>query len=276
MIYVVLGMHKSGTTLVAEILHASGINMGAFEAHLDYDKGNKLERHETQAFNRQFLHGLLLPPLDYLARRPFQPQIAPAGYERNKDSLALVRQGALRRRLAAAPPDEWHALIARCQAAHADWGFKDPRTCLTYPAWRRALPAHRVIVVYRHVEALVRRYRTQGWRRLPRLYRTLYAWTLYNRLALAAAAGAPAAEPGGVGKAAIVLNYERLMDGDEEFARLAAFVGRPLVDRRRPDLYRRRPDGEALPPAARLFRPLLPEDPEALWQRLEAAREGAA
>ena len=42
-IYVVLGMHKSGTTLISQILHHSGVNMGGaeIETSRSYDEGNK-------------------------------------------------------------------------------------------------------------------------------------------------------------------------------------------------------------------------------------------
>ena len=36
----------------------------------------------------------------------------------------------------------------------------------------------------------------------------------------------------------ILINYADFMKGDEEFRRLEKFVGRPLEDRRRKDLYR--------------------------------------
>ena len=42
--YVVLGMHKSGTTLVSQMLHQSGINMGDFDPLVSYDRGNQYER----------------------------------------------------------------------------------------------------------------------------------------------------------------------------------------------------------------------------------------
>ena len=86
MIFVILGMHKSGTTLVSQTLHASGINMGDFDSSLTYDTNNKFERHNTQELNRDMLHGYLIPPLDYLLRRPFRSRYDRAGYRRNKDS----------------------------------------------------------------------------------------------------------------------------------------------------------------------------------------------
>jgi len=56
MIYIVLGMHKSGTTLVAEMLHKSGIQMiGDHDGDPSYDKGNKYERVSTANLNKDIL-----------------------------------------------------------------------------------------------------------------------------------------------------------------------------------------------------------------------------
>lgn len=265
MIYVILGMHKSGTTVVTQMLHESGINMGEFASDLGYNEDNKYERHETQTLNRQILHGYLIPPLAYLLKRPFRSQFDRAGYRRNRDSVALIRQRALRRHLAQDPlADEMAALIDQHEAAYADWGFKDPRTCLTYPVWQRHLPPHRVIVVYRHYNQLLRRYRVTG-RHLPHLFRVLHGWTVYNQAILDALAAT--AVP------TIVLNYERLMQGEEEFRRLNTFVGRSLNDARDPNLYRNRvANSSDLLPAARWLLPLLPADPRQIYHQLEKQR----
>jgi len=55
MIYVILGMHKSGTTLISQILHKSGINMGEFNEDVSYDQGNQHERPAAQKINREIL-----------------------------------------------------------------------------------------------------------------------------------------------------------------------------------------------------------------------------
>jgi len=264
-IYVVLGMHKSGTTVVSQMLHQSGINMGEFAAGLGYDEANKYERHETQALNREILHGYLIPPLEYLVKRPFRSTYDQAGYRRNLDSVALIRYGALRRNLARKKPStEMQTLIDEHEAAYTDWGFKDPRTCLTYPLWQQHLPPHRIIIVYRHYSELLKRYRATG-RNLPRLFRVLHGWTIYNAAILEALAKATVP--------AITLNYETLMQGQEEYQRLNTFVGRTLADARNPALYRNRvTDANDLPSAARWLLPFLPADPRQIYQQLEAQR----
>ena len=40
MIYALLGMHKSGTSLLSRILHESSINMGDFDESKGYDEVN--------------------------------------------------------------------------------------------------------------------------------------------------------------------------------------------------------------------------------------------
>ncbi|MGM0484512.1 MAG: hypothetical protein ACQERI_08185, partial [Candidatus Krumholzibacteriota bacterium] len=56
MIFVLLGMHKSGTTLISRMLHESGINMcGEPCGEASYDAGNKYERLEFLIYNTAML-----------------------------------------------------------------------------------------------------------------------------------------------------------------------------------------------------------------------------
>lgn len=271
MIFVVLGMHKSGTTLVTQMLHESGIHMGDFDLDLGYDQDNKYEHHTAQEINRDLLHGLLIPPLGSVIRRLWKPEYDRAGYRRNSDSQAFVRYRALQRKLS--QPVE-HALIERMQTMitdgnqqHLDWGFKDPRTCLTYPAWRRSLGEHRLVVVYRHYRQLLRRYNivNPGLRQLPRLLRVLHSWTIHNMAILEhlESGSAPA----------IVLSYESLMADDAEVRRFESFVGKSLIDVRDPRLYRHRSqktkDFPEIPPYIRTF---LPTEPNTILKRLQDMR----
>jgi hypothetical protein len=257
-IYVVLGMHKSGTTLVTRLLHESGIPMGEFDPRLGYGDGNTFERRDAQDANRALLRGLLLPPLDHFWRRAREPGVDRAGYAKNRDSQAWVRRRALARRLAS--PDAEPALRAVVEARAEDpsWGFKDPRTCLTYPAWRRVLPEHRLIVVYRGPAQLRERARTA--RHPRRALRVLQAWTVHNRAILEHLAGSSAPR--------IVLRYERLMDGEEEVARLSRFVGLPLKDTRERRLYRARQDAP-LPGWLHAAARLLDVAPDTVERQLE-------
>ena len=147
MIVVVLGMHKSGTTLVAEILHRGGIAMvDRVPEASDYDERFFFERDEAVAINKALL-GRDAYSLDTVRLRP------------------RADDPALRRRIA--------DLVADLDARHGDWGFKDPRTCLTWPVWRELLPPHRLVCVYRHPLAVEGHYRI---RNRQTSFRALRAW----------------------------------------------------------------------------------------------------
>lgn len=209
LIYVVLGMHKSGTTLVAELLHRSGISMGeSIDTSLDYDAGNKYERTRTADLNKALLDAGDVETLDL------------------KPPRALVPSPRIRAEL--------EALVCELVAQDVPWGFKDPRTCLTYPIWEQALPGHALIAVYRHYAAVVGHYldRTSRVRKEKRLQRfgivrtALARWVQYNTRMLRILR--TTARP------SILLSYERLLTESDEFERLRTFLGRPLQDARDP------------------------------------------
>lgn len=214
MIYVILGMHKSGTTLVSQILHHSGVNMvDELDESVSYDSGNKYERQSVMQLNKEIL-GMESDEVIHL----------PAPAE--------VTAGAGQRLRAA-------EIVGNCRRRYDDWGFKDPRTCLTYPIWAEALPEHKIIAIYRDPAQLgkhfisprlLRRYRapTTTWRYLNRWYE--YNMKIIDYLRRSE-------------RDYLLLSYNELMCGEQSFARLKAFMGRDLVDRRRPDLYRTRRGG---------------------------------
>jgi hypothetical protein len=206
-IHVVLGMHKSGTTLVSQILHHAGIAMvEEVDEQVGYDQGNQWEREATKQVN----HGLL-------------------GSE-GRYSLDARRRGALA--MTPRRHDRMRAIVAECGRRHADWGFKDPRTCLTYAAWAAVLPEHRITVVYRRPEEAWAHYwaSTTGRRRLKVFREFLPCWCEYNAAILEAIRT--------TSMPWIVVPYTRLMERDEEFRRLESFIGRPLSDRREPAMRR--------------------------------------
>ena len=216
MIYVLLGVGFSGTTLVSELLHHSGIPMIDGDQD-DYESGGKYEHPAFQNINKALL-GLTDDQVFHLRPRDCPPELSPH-----------QREGKL-------------SLIESRQRRYAQWGFKDPRTVVTYPLWKGLLPEHRLIAVYRDPAANWPRHRWQGLRRRYvngwRALVHLRQWCEYNQAILSYGSA--------LGDGFLLLNYERLMRSQEEVDRLTDFVERPIDDRRNPAMFRSKGHGDVL------------------------------
>jgi hypothetical protein len=206
MIYVVLGMGKSGTSLLAGILHASGIHMGEDADVLPYDRGGFRERQEFRELNRSILGTR-------------SARVIP--------KTGVLRDGQWRPRM--------RSVIEDCERRFQDWGFKDPRTALLYPLWATELPRHRIIAIYRPYQELWLRFRQRGWRKYGNVWKARHLarlWCYYNERILSHLQETRMEH--------LLLSYPELMTTDAEFKRMEQFVGRPLRDLRDQGLYRNR------------------------------------
>jgi hypothetical protein len=221
-LYVVTGMHKSGTTLVADVLQQSGVSMvESYDPGSGYDSGRFTERPSVRRINSE----LLARSLDGRIRARLPAELA-------VDDPVRVRM---------------REVLAGSHRGSGPWGFKDPRLCLTYHLWQPLLPGHRIVAVYRHPAQVMRRFRRPPTSRVPvsrpgRARSGLRQWLRYNRrlLEMLAAGSVPS----------ILLRYEELMEGDSEFTRLERFLDRPLVDARDERLYRHRVGSGRMPTEA--------------------------
>ena len=125
----VLGMHRSGTSVATRLMNLLGVDLGA-EEHLlgprpDNPKGF-WEYKPILDLNEEIL--------GRLGGNWHEPPPLPPGWEMAAE-LADLRQKA-------------RDLVARTFAS-ADWGWKDPRTCLTLPFWKQILPPALYIICLR-------------------------------------------------------------------------------------------------------------------------------
>lgn len=224
MIYVILGMHKSGTTLVSQILHHSGINMGdEINAQTSYDQGNQYEREATKALNIEIMRA--------------------NGYE--ESNWRKVVSGTVDRDHSLADPQvltegqRWRMreIISECNGRYTRWGFKDPRTCLLYPLWASELPEHKIIAIFRSPQEQWQRHRSrviwQRYREPYKIQKFIEKWCRYNSDILAYLQHTKMDY--------LVLDYQKLMTTSTEFDHLQEFVGLTLEDRRNTSLYRNHP-----------------------------------
>ena len=245
MIYVVLGMHKSGTTLVSQMIHESGFSMGEhFDEGISYDGGNQWERREAFLINLDLME---CTEDEYVSMHHSQLHAGPL-------------PASTRARMA--------AMIEACEGEHGDWGFKDPLTCLTYPLWAEVLPAHRVVGIYRSPSEVMNHYQGMFGKRVRTigvLWQALTAWTNYNRGVLEAVRTS--------GRDGLLIRYEELMSGDDEFRRLERFLGTTLNDMRRSSHYRARATHSLYAPFDRLMSHFSEASPARILAELEAVRE---
>ena len=210
MIYVILGMHKSGTTLLSSILHKSGIHMGEYFDNGSYDSGNQYEREEMLMINFQLL--------------------------RVQNDQTLKLKLAKKTRLSEYQEKAIQELVYSCEKKYhgQDWGMKDPRTALTYPLWKPHLPEHKLIAIFRPPEQIWRRYRWKGIRR--RYVNFYWAWHFLNRWLEHNQTIIDVAEAGE--NKCIVISYLEFMRKKSAIDELSQFVGRSLVDERKLSMYR--------------------------------------
>jgi hypothetical protein len=250
--FLVVGMHKSGTTLVAEILHRSGILMEDGLARPGgYDRGEKMERARAQAINKTYLACGDVNSLEIL---PETDRCDPV-----RHAACLVEARAMISDLSqpSAPP----------------WGFKDPRTLLALPLWLEAFEAAqtapRLIGIYRHpVEVFGHYKRLLGRRWLHRdpgyLLRVLHSWCVHNRVMCDLAK---------THTNMLLLEFTSLMTDESEIRRLSHAIAAPLEDMRQARMYRARGRADRDYLFARTVLRLQGKgDPEQLMGELDALR----
>ena len=126
---IMLGMHRSGTSLLAGSLEAAGLNLGKVNNSAPFNrKGNK----ENEQFRE--LNDALLERSGFAW---YAPPNGPVQWE--KADLERANQ-----------------LIKPYLDARLPWGFKDPRTVWTVEGWLRALPGAHMVGVFRHPSLVVR------------------------------------------------------------------------------------------------------------------------
>lgn len=213
MIYLVLGMHKSGTTMVSQLMQDSGIDMGVVDrGDISYDEGEKFEDPWASLITKAVLR---------VPWRHNSLEIPDTGKIEADERLRVVAQ---------------RYVLDRSQGAQ-DWGFKEPRASLVYDFWREMLPEHKVVFVLRRPEEIWVRYmRRFPWyrpyKRIRRGVMALRAWCFYNERLLGSLERDNADYT--------LLLFSRLVGEETEFKRLESFLGRELKDSRKTDLYRNR------------------------------------
>lgn len=205
MLFLILGMHKSGTTLIAETLMRSGINMG-FDLKMDeIDYSNqKCEGYLLREINNDILNS------------------------HGKNSLKIKPIKSFQ--ISEAVEKKIHKLIVK-QTEYNNWGMKDPRLVLTYDVWKKCLDDFKLIVIIRNpvdvVMHYIRDYPTSRKLLFFPYYilRALSVWRTYN-IYIEKYLRDERKEN------YIILNYSKFIKSDTGLEVLSNFVGKELIDAR--------------------------------------------
>jgi hypothetical protein len=122
---IVLGMHHSGTSILAEILHRNGVFMHANIAH-----------HESKLFTRKINDLLIMGGGANWASYPIMPV---AQVMAKLDEIrAYIDEKAYKKYIEAG------------YDGHSRWGFKDPRTCVVLPLYLEIFPNAQLLHIIRN------------------------------------------------------------------------------------------------------------------------------
>ena len=150
---IVLGMHRSGTSLLAGSLEAAGLHLGDVNHAAPFNrKGNK-ENESIRGF-----HNDLLAKNGASWDRPPKGQVR---WDRSDEERA-------------------RSLVEPYVRAALPSGFKDPRTLWLVEGWLRLLPSARIIGVFRHPSLVVRSLAARTGDLATGTDEALELWCAYN------------------------------------------------------------------------------------------------
>ncbi len=155
----IAGMHRSGTSMIASLLHSCGLDLGPDKDLLPPAENNPEGFWENRSFLK--LNESILKELGGAWDRP--PRTRSAGWE-NEPAFQRVRKQALK--------------LARRFRGREPWGWKDPRNCLTHPLWRSVLSETRVLICVRNPLAVAESLQVRDGMSLTDAF---YLWLTYNQ-----------------------------------------------------------------------------------------------
>jgi|SRR5579871_1907331 len=132
----VLGMHRSGTSLVSGLLRTLGVDFGPDSELIPPNQYN------VKGFFEHFgLSGINMEILVKFGGDWYAPPILTPNWE-DSEILDDIRKRSVER-------------VEASFGTSSLWGFKDPRTCITFPFWRKVVngPMKVVVVVRNPIDA---------------------------------------------------------------------------------------------------------------------------
>lgn len=191
----VLGMHRSGTSLVARTLNLLGVALGS-----DADLARAAPDNPRGFWEHPSIRRVNDEILEALAGSWHEPPVFPEGWERTA-AFQDLRTRARR-------------VIARDFGEAPLWGWKDPRTCVTLPFWQQVIGPMRYVICLRNPLDVARSLEQRdGFSQ----EKGVGLWVAYMRAALRGSTGAHR----------LFVSFDDVIEQPAiELARMAAFLSR--------------------------------------------------
>jgi len=194
--FCITGMHRSGTSLLAHLLYANGVNLGDEERLMKATEDNPQgywENTEIVKINEALLSSFGLG-WDHI-------QPLPEGWL-NDEKIARLKSLA--------------GQLLDTSKDQSGLAWKDPRASITYPFWKSLEPDLKVVILYRNplevAHSLVRRNRMS----IPH---SMHLWHIYNQTIIGQTSEAER----------IFVNFDRLMaNPGSEIKRVLEWLGIPV------------------------------------------------
>ncbi len=216
-----IGCHRSGTSLLAGLLRASGVFMGA--KRNPHEEAFFFLRTNQEIFRIAHAEWDNPEPVKYLLAAP---AMRGALIQRLRQE---IRSWKMR--------EYWGILLnlkSRWFGVHQPWGWKDPRNSYTLPIWHELFGETKIIHLYRNGIDVASSLRARELRRAHPLESRAFScrcltlegafglWAEYETMCLEATKDLP-------GDRLLRIRYEDLLrDADSHLRRLTEFVGVPL------------------------------------------------
>jgi sulfotransferase family protein len=189
----IAGMHRSGTSMVAQLLNLCGLDLGPQEQLVGPNEGNPKGHFEHIGFLK--IDDAILSHFGGSAADP--PLLKP-GWENEPSVERIVSEARL--------------LLETFQG-RSRWGWKDPRTTLLLPFWKKLIPKLRFVLCVRNPMEVAKSLEARDG--MP-LQQGIYLWNHYVRAAIRDTQGHPR----------IFTFYEDFFrDAESEVSRLVEFCG---------------------------------------------------
>jgi hypothetical protein len=164
----IIGMHRSGTSMVASLLQRCGLALGSDGNLVGASDSNPKGHFEHPGFLD--LNDSLLKHLGGSWENP--PDLR-AGWEQDASLKVLVHDAEL---------------LLRSFSGYSHWGWKDPRTTILLPFWRKLIPNLRFVICLRNPLAVAR---SLAKRDGLSIAAGAHLWSLYTKAAIRETNGYP-------------------------------------------------------------------------------------